>query len=191
VNAIKKRPVAFYCANEDEAQLLFLHSANQARRTDEWETIERRPEYDCFAELGFIPDGLLFQDGWSSFCWECDRTIDSDCWDYEEDVELHPVFEGQRSFCSEACCNGWHEERRRRRELKAEAIALVTNRYPGSVIESVSVGLFGPTSKQRVEFSVPGVAGVVWDSAEPDFVLIRKYDLEDWQAYKASLGVAS
>ncbi|MBW4692265.1 MAG: hypothetical protein KME27_10910 [Lyngbya sp. HA4199-MV5] len=191
---LPKRPRAFYCGNEDEGKISFLHSINQALRGKAWENVKPLPAYDCFAELGFVPAGLLFQNGWWFHCTECDRSFDVDCWDYDKDVALHPVFERDRRFCSQACRNTWHQNEQKVARLKAEAIAIVTAKYPGSVIQLayVSLAYLDRPDKQRVDFKVLGVAGAVeWTSEQPDTVSVRRCDVEAWQAYKAGLEVSA
>lgn len=103
---MKKEPkpkVAYLATSEDEARIVFAHSANQIYKTEEYETVTRYPEYDEYASLGYVPTEVLLKAGWIFECEKCRARIDSDYWDYEEEKEIQPVFSKAQIFCCQRC----------------------------------------------------------------------------------------
>ncbi len=183
---LPKKKRAFYVANDEDADIRFAHSPNVLRKGElqEWEEITRKPEYDSYVDLGYVPAERLVSDGWTFRCYECDKEVNSEHWDYEEDVQLHPVYSGRVVFCSQICHDFYHHQKQLTKENKERTYADLMSRFPG--IE-ITCGWAGP-DRAHVTFTFPGGEGdVEWTSEDPTHVYIQQRDLDAWNAYKESI----
>lgn len=180
-----KQKVAYKADTEDGGSfILFVHSANELKRTDEYEQITRTPEYDNFASLGYVPAQQLHEEGWTFNCHECETEINSECFDYQNDLEIQPVFASNLSFCSQECYQIFIEERAER--IKAK-LAL-QQKYSG--ITNIATWR-QPDNEIVIHFKFPGGKDYVeWKSSDPDHVWITQKDTEKWDEYKKVLGDA-
>ncbi len=156
---------AYYVDNEGEGQILFLSSAYGL--SEEWETVERRSQYDQYSSIGYVPKQVLLNDGWWFECQNCYKKIDSDCWDYEEDEAIEPVFENNWIFCCQDCRDSASQERERNRREKEKWAKFLTTNYPDITKLFVMVG----TDRAYASFKFPGsYYEAHWYSDRPDFV---------------------
>ena len=180
-----KPKLAYTCRIQDEAPygayIKFAHSKNQLLRKEEFDEVERTPQHDRFAELGYIPAKQLHNDGWTLCCDECEKEVNDEGWDYEEDVQLNPVFVKSRVYCSQQCYSDCLNSRIAVRRRKEGVIKFLTSKYPGIEVRYCHVD----RDRSYVNFKFPGGQGDVdWNDADPNHVRIQQRDLEAWQGFK-------
>lgn len=182
--------VAWKVEDEESAWIVMAPSAKSAKAKGaymflseaEYVTAERSPEYDEYAELGYVPPKELINRGWYLECQECSSRIDSDNEQEDEQGNYYypePVFEGEYAYCCQDCYDIWIQKKKTYKKRKAETISLLTQRYPfarginvyGGWTESEEVyAFFTYGNNRRAE----------WRSSDPDHVSIRGCDKEEW-----------
>lgn len=185
-----KKAFTAYSKDDDGrtgADIIFCHSVNELRQSDEYTKVVRSPEYDDWSEIGFVPAGFLDLQGWSFTCWECEGSVDWD-WD-EDDVEdgedptpKYPVFCGRRAFCSSQCCKAYDDEREKVRSMSAIAKEQFDSLFPEATNTYSWIDSDGIA---HIHFNFPGGEGrVTWGTDKPDTVTCEPQDLEAWKTYR-------
>lgn len=184
------------CDQDNGAQLYFAQTPGQAKRqcADEEgcdftavSSCIRRPRYDKYAP-GPVPPAVLIEDGWWFECAECNRRVNDDMEETDENGEMLCPTSDERYpdyiWCSSACRDkdiaGREAKRARLAVAKAEVAAL----YPGSEIDHIwEAG----DDKIRAMVIVPGLKyRVNWEQGSST-IGVHPDDIPAWQAYKASL----
>jgi hypothetical protein len=150
----------------------------------------RAPEFDGFADLGYVPDEELIKAGWWIECHECSTPIHGD---YDE---FEPVFEGRSTYCSAACrdaANRNYRMRRRANELGARVLRRqIGKRWPDAEVTRTHVYVCNGRIEQALaEFKFPGskfgsakfVLRDRWDKDLPRLSVPRG-DIPAWQEYE-------
>jgi len=183
-----KKAYTVYTQSEDgwstNADIAFCHSVNELKRNEEYTGFERSPEYDDWAEIGYVPAGFLDLQGWWFNCWECEGRVD---WDDDDDGNpQHPVFCGTKAFCSAECCKAYDDKREKVRSMRAIARQQFDTLFPEATIISSWV----QTEKNRVQFDFkfPGGKGWAhWSTDEPGAVSHERRDAGAWEAYRKAV----
>lgn len=206
---------AYYIGIEDEGEIVFAKSEKEAKQQvwkigmggyDEVDSCIRKPEFDKFADLGYVPLKEKFEAGWWGIeCWGCKREIsDSAIDNYEDELaeweadhyerefppkSYNPQFEGENlSFCCIDCQTKWHESIDNLKKLKLDTQFILESKYPDCTIQYAG----GNHGSQTVLFDliVPGLQyKVTYESNHPDAMLVSKCDVEAWKQYKESKNV--
>ena len=149
---------AYYIEVEDswesEGEVVFAKSEKEARGKagtigimggyDEVDSCTRRPEFDKFADLGYVPLKEKFEAGWWGIeCDQCGREISDSALDnYEDELEeweiyheeresapepYNPQFEDRNmAFCCTTCQTKWYERSDKLTQLKVDLTLLVS-----------------------------------------------------------------
>jgi hypothetical protein len=146
-----KTKKAFVVRDNDEGGtvVVFAKTSVEARRLGaneldiDFESVEscrRAPEFDAYADRGRVPNDVLLDMGWWFTCSGCERRIDSDLKGYhtygdmERCITLKPVFVGDAVYCCPSCVSRTEKDKRIRKEMAANAIAVfqrrVLKRFP-------------------------------------------------------------
>jgi hypothetical protein len=103
---------------------------------------ERAPEFDSFADRGFVPAKELIAAGWWFECLGCSRNVDRDMDGYDADdnhFDINPIYEDHGVWCTPECKAADAQDRRIRKSMEAAAIAdfqrRVLKRFPGVEFE--------------------------------------------------------
>jgi hypothetical protein len=209
---------AYYIEVEDglesEGEVVFAKSEEEAKqrvgaiRDGYWESeylskVERKPEFDKFADLGYVPFKEKFEAGWWGIdCDWCGREIsDSAIDNYEDELEeweiyhkeresapepYNPQFEGRNmTFCCTTCQTKWHERIDKLTQLKVEVQANLETLYPECTVKYTG-GNYGDGTVD-FELTVPGLKyKITYESNHPDTMLVSDCDIEAWKTYKES-----
>jgi hypothetical protein len=148
---------------------------------------ERSPDYDQYAEQGYVPIKVLYDNYWWFGCWQCDRKVSvSDEDEDDESNPLDPVFEERRLFCCGKCQERYYQEMKQRECDRAAAKEYLLQKLPGIEIGSVWGG--SPGYPVSVEFKFPGGKHTVqWSNNEKGIFLVTKVDLEAWDKYQSTI----
>lgn len=203
---------------ESQGEIVFAKSEEEARGRagaigmgdyDEVDSCTRRPEFDKFAGLGYIPLKEKFEHGWTGIeCDWCYREIsDSAIDNYEDELEeweiykneegdselppepYNPQFEGRNlSFCCTNCQTKWHERRNKLTQLKVATQANLETLYSECTVKYAGNN-YGDCTVS-FDLTVPGLQyKVTYESNHPDTMLVSKCDVEAWKQYKESKNV--
>lgn len=112
---------AFLVDYEEGQGIVFAKDAKEIE--DDYGTVERAAKFDDFEEMGFVPFGYLHQLGWTFYCYECEMEVNSEAWDYEEDIQLNPIFRKDICFCSQGCLDAYESRIEQRDRFIKQAIA--------------------------------------------------------------------
>ena len=207
---------AYYIEVEDgwesEGEVVFAKSEEEAKQRvgaigmggyDEVDSCTRRPEFDKFADLGYVPLKEKFEVGWWGIeCDWCGREISDSAIDNYEDELLeceaehyegesppepyNPQFEGKDlSFCCTTCQTKWHERIDKLTQLKVEIQANLETLYPECTVKYTG-GNYGDGTVD-FELTVPGLKyKITYESNHPDTMLVNDCDIEAWKTYKKS-----
>jgi hypothetical protein len=136
---------------------------------------QRAPEYDQFADLGYVPPMQLLSDGWYLCCDECGRR--SDC-EEEEDDDGNPLLSVEAMavdsyfFCGRQCYAGWARQKTDWEARKVDAVESLHKFLPYPGIAHISV--FGTMDETCVDFTFPGSKHrVSWIFGEKSFTVNR------------------
>lgn len=207
---------AYYIEVEDswesEGEVVFAKSEKEARGKagaigmrgyDEVDSCKRMPEFDKFADLGYVPLKEKFEAGWWGIeCDWCGREIsDSAIDNYEDELEeweiyheegesapepYNPQFEDRNmAFCCTTCQTKWHKRSDKLTQLKVETQANLETLYPECTVKYAG----GNYRDGTVDFDliVPGLKyKVTYESDYPDTMLVSQCDIEAWKTYKES-----
>jgi hypothetical protein len=182
--------LAWMATDEDGSTIEFL-AEEPIQEEDSEYTYERKPEYDLYSSLGYVPSEVLIRDGWWLECWECGTRIDEDGSEnpeYIDDEEtpdereyLDPVFENQMIFCCWGCQQSFHETRA---QIKAQRIAarlFIEAQFPGAL----KLSIYATTNEATANFKFPGSVGrAEWDSKDPHHVTVLQVDAPVWRAWR-------
>jgi hypothetical protein len=134
-----------YCVTDggDKTEVIFATNSAAARRKGanemdiEFESVghcRRAPEFDSFADRGFVPAEELIAAGWWFECLGCSRVVSRDWED-----ELNPIYEDHGVWCTPECKAADAQDRRIRKAMESAAIAdfqrRVLKRFPGVEFE--------------------------------------------------------
>ena len=176
--------VIVFAADEAEAQRKGAAELDLSIDDGEVYDCERRPEFDSFADRGFVPAEELIAAGWWFECLGCGHQVNSDMEGEDEDGEpypLNPVYEDHGVWCTPECKARELEDRRIRKEMQAAAIEdfkrRIHRRFPGvQLIENHSLTPHAYVTSENgvyslkhvsVAFSFPGQkhgpASLRWD----------------------------
>jgi hypothetical protein len=168
--------IVFAESVDDAAQVGAFHLADAA----EYVSVELKPDYDQYSELGYVPAEILIRDGWYFFCLQCESRVDSSFED-EDGEPVLPEYEGRHVFCCEMCQSQYHHDRKHEDADRAASKADMEQRYPGITRLSVYGG--GDYSVY-VQFHFPGGKHAVsWDSSKSEYVMVSPVDVPAWQAF--------
>ena len=173
-------PKAYYVDNEGIGEILFL-SSNYGLE-EEYETVERRLQYDQYSELGYVPKNVLLNDGWWFECNNCYKKINEERWNCEEGETIKPVFQNNWIFCCQECSEVAAQERQRHQQEKDKWTRFLTTNYPNISNLFVMVG----TDITYASFKFPGSQyEAKWYSDRPNFVSYCLADEAAAQTYFA------
>lgn len=179
---------AYVVTDDDGCVVTFAKHAVVARRegaceigTDfECVSCRRAPEFDQYAEQGFVPDQVLVEHGWWFECMQCSQKICSEPTDDDgEPIELTPVYEPNRVFCSQKCKDAFEAERLAWKQRGEVVAAAALKNWPGITIKHTN----GYEQPARVWFSFPGGQGQCdWRMGETT-LLVEQRDHEAWHRF--------
>jgi hypothetical protein len=117
---------------ESEALLMGENTFNSAC------TVARDPQYDSYAEQGYVPLQRLTDDRWWHSCSFCGEYVQKDAWADDERVY---VIDGENIFCDAEHHRLFQQRIQARLDKKAEAVAAAEARWPGvRIVEWLSGG---------------------------------------------------
>lgn len=207
-----KPPKAYVVHDGDEGwAVVFASNGATARRKgagelncsfEDIESCRRRPAFDEYSP-GPVPKLALIASGWWLECWGCGRRIDDEMYDYEVDKQLNltPVEDGQRIYCSAGC--RMHDLARTARERKIAdetrevMVGLVLARYSHTTIHGDHVYVREddsgwPEVRQAIiRFSFPGCryfgAEIRYEADKPGIALyVANGDSHAWNVWIAA-----
>lgn len=145
--------------------------------------VERKPEYDKYEKLSYVPPKVLIEDGWWFYCDKCDKRIDYEYYDYEQEESLNPVFDKEKIFCSMECCDNYNQEVLAEKKLKEDSVQFIKHRFPKADIKL----FLGHSKRMHVEFELPKLNyRVKYDSKFKDSVTVIQSDIENFEKYYGS-----
>lgn len=169
--------VVVFCETESQAA---IQGASEMLAQPEDVRVSRKPLFDQFAEQGWVPARVLFENRWLFSCTFCDRRLDDDDEDFDP---VEPQFHDEKAFCSEYCLNRWMSAKRQLAEEIAKVCGELKAKFPTIRIETVC-GSWGIIHPIRVKFRFPeGKYSVVWESNKPTEFQISKIDIPAWRDY--------
>lgn len=215
------KPLKAYKVLEDcesTGGIVFAKSNAQARRLGAEEhadgdffgvTCKRAPQFDKFAERGFVTPLDLYFDGWWHHCANCETKLaDGEYLDDDEDKpQPTPILHKGELYCDHWCVLKDAERRAGYRRDKALAVTMARLSLPeGCQVlsgftnnESVEDGTFvddtyGRAVQRRkyrtvvhycASFTFPGGQHPGrWDHKTPETVHVSQIDLEAWQRFR-------
>ncbi len=154
-------------------------------------SVRRRSDCDKYAP-GPMTIANYIAEGWSWSCFyaECDHQVDSDgCYycndesrprdDEDEPMQLEPVIEEKRIFCSAAHFDAEAERGRALKERTSKLLGEFAQRWPGATVESYYTGP-APSYTYGVRFHFPGGKyDATWD-AHTEQITVNQRDLAAW-----------
>lgn len=144
-------------------------------------SLKRTSEFDEFVKLGYVPAKDWIKAGGWLTCSHCDRKVDEEAWDYEEDVPLNPVFCGRDVYCSPECQEDEKAKAKQRREYREEILKLFREKFP--FCTPVVGRHFYSRLDSIVEFTFPGIRyRARWDASKPGYASISRADKAAWDA---------
>lgn len=169
----------------------------------EFESVEscrRKPEFDKYAERGFVPVEVLIGYGWRYECTGCYQVVSYDG-ETEDGDPLEPVYTDHDVWCSPRCKAVHDREcyvRKRIDRLARPAMArMLAKRYPEAVVKDYHVYSRGPKVIQAlVRFNFPGskYGGTFRFRCESSkatrktpVLEVANGDLEAWNSYVAGV----
>lgn len=181
-------------AEDTESALIIGHT--KGYYVDSEDLVPRRtPEYDQYAELGYVPPQVLLQNGWFFYCTECGSKVDEEneqeLPDYIETEENYfypdPVFEKSEVYCSTDCylahLNRWRTIRKHRKTARDYVLL----HYP--LLTDLHVYGGGKGYKTYVDFDFGGTyaMNVVFDveAGKPEQLSVRVQDSQVWDMFVA------
>jgi hypothetical protein len=185
--------------------VVFARHAATARRqgasdlNTEFESVEtcrRAPQFDGYAEQGFVPAEALIDHGWWLECSGCNQRITSDAED-DEGKPLDLVFDNRDVWCSASCRDSERRARDRERRGKAAIPRYMRRFWPRVTYHSCHVAQFGSRIDRCAVayFTFPGGEGraevtirvTPRDSRQKGQVMLERRDLGAWSAFNAPL----
>lgn len=170
--------LAYYVTHDDYGgEIVFAESP---QHLDDPES-PRAPKYDKFAELGYVPAKVLYEEGWDMFCSECEKSFSEIEW---EEEELDPVLVKDEAFCTQSCYDSYFKKLLKRKERKEKAFADFKRRYPDTKV----LGTLASEEYVEIDFKFPGGEYEChWNDKSPDIVQINQSDAEAWNIYSQSI----
>lgn len=110
--------------DEDMSRIVFLDNDQASEKAFDMEvdSLIRKPQYDEYEELGYVPFHRLYADGWWFTCWHCESRINDDC--------ESPVIGEEIAWCSQQCKDDWEARKGRIRQKRREAEEALRAKYP-------------------------------------------------------------
>lgn len=150
----------------------------------DFESVEcrRSPEFDEYAP-GPVPDSVLVEHGWWFECVQCSQRISNEPTDEDgEPIELSPIYERNRIFCSQKCKEALDAERAADK-ARADAVAKAAlAKWPGITIRYTN----GYAEPATVSFLFPGSEGTAMWLLDASTVSVEKRDVEAWHKFAES-----
>jgi hypothetical protein len=146
------------------------------------ENCERAPDFDKYAELGYVPPHVLIEVGWWLECIECNTKV-SDDFETDEGDALEPIYKGDNVFCSAECHYSFYEARRMDKENKERVTQAALEKWPGITVVDAN----GYHKDIMVEFSFPGSLGTATWRLNAESVMVQQRDHEKWKEFVATL----
>jgi hypothetical protein len=189
-----KPPYAFRVSDPDEysdsAAIVFAWTESDAQSRgninfwvdfDELHTIpvQREPQYDQYAPLGYVPPVKLIKDGWHLPCDCCGTMVDADS-ENDDTGEFHEYCQdGQFFYCSPECKDSHKSRMAQSKIIRQQVKAVLASKYKGIRAISVHVN----TDEVVAWFQFPGGhRRAKWVSCDPEYVTIVKPDLGAWES---------
>ena len=153
----------------------------------------RTPDYDQYADLGYVPPKVLLEKGWVFSCNQCGRQVDQENeQEVPEDVESEeeyyypdPVFESDKVYCSSKCYTDHLESWKIIRKHRKAATEYVLLHYP--LLTDLHVYGGGHGYKTYVDFDFGGTyaMNVVFnvEAGKPEQLSVRVQDSEAWDTF--------
>jgi|GEM_PF-3146010 hypothetical protein len=184
--------VAWYVEDEEEgADIVFALEKAQAAvagacklwSEPEILKVERLPEYDHYAALGYVPAEILYNDGWTFECPHCFCNVSKNNEEEDERWEpLEPKFNRKVAFCSRDCQADFNAKSKRIQEEKDKAQKYLLELFPGISFTRCWGGY--ELNPLVVEFHFPGgVKAVRWEAKDPKQLDVIKTDLDAWNSF--------
>lgn len=147
-------------------------------------TCKRYPAFDQYAEQGDVPAEVLVEHGWFFECMRCSQQVCSNPVDENyDDIELHPIYEGHRVWCSQDCKDKFAAERAAEKQREADVAAAAIKEWPGITVRHTN----GYEQPSRVWFEFPGGQDQVWWRQGEKTVWVSVRDKEAWLAFTDGL----
>lgn len=209
-----KAYIAHDCEGE-ESVVVFGTRNNMALRRQaagqmthgEVESIERvlrAPQFDRYAEQGFVPPPVLIEGGWQWGCSGCERVVNRYLAEAEDEEtgELlgldGPIWKEDRPnsvWCSTACRDADLAERAERKATEEretqESSAAFLAKFPNCEVLRVFRRDYFKPETLEVSFRFPGQEttwGIgTWKPSSPGFVNVPQADVEAWKRYADQL----
>lgn len=139
----------------------------------------RYPAFDQHAETG-VPDAVLVEHGWWFECMQCYQKVCSEPEDENgEPIELHPIYEPNRVFCSLGCKEAFTAERLAEKQRGEAAAAAALKNWPGITIRHTN----GYEQPARVWFDFPGGQDQCNWRIGQETILVSRRDHEAWHRF--------
>lgn len=126
-------------AYEEHACVVFHNHGLAARRlgSNEFDgdfnstKCERAPQYDEYAELGYVPQKVRLADGWWFECFHCSERV-SDDYLYDRGLTIKDVIEVGRDtvYCNAACKQAYEDYKNHINERHQKYITKLRALYP-------------------------------------------------------------
>lgn len=180
-----------FAEDEDSALEAGYHKGYYASSDD---LVPRRtPEYDQYADLGYVPPMVLLEKGWVFSCNQCGTRVDEENeqempLDIESEEDYYypdPISEGSEVYCSTDCYINYLESWRTIRKHRKAAREYVLLHYP--LLTDMHVYGGGRDYKVFVDFDFGGkhAMNVVFDAeaGKLEQFSVRIQDLEAWDMF--------
>ena len=173
---------AFFCETENdgtgEVQFWTDDQVPDLENSDYYAII-RKPEFDQYAEQGWVPAQAWIESGGWLECAHCGNQVDPELWNYDLDKPMEPVYVGAWVYCSVACQRAEQERKEQNRQKRQQILDEFRARFP--FCEPVVGQFFYVNTGDAIEFTFPGGKGF-WDFTKPDYVSVARIYLESWKA---------
>jgi len=152
-----RKPYAYGVEDLENDSYFFIFSLSKNEENSKHTLFLRKPEYDQYCLLGYVPPEVTVQDGYWEVCAYCD-------------VDIHKSIEGQQPTYAGAlafCCKEHEEKYMEQREL---------NRIRIQQVKAVLGSQFKPEAGVKVttcyglsaEINIQGKGVAYWTHKEPD-----------------------
>lgn len=143
-------------------------------------TCRRYPAFDQYAEQGGVPDSVLVDHGWWFECMQCSQKICSEPYDEDgNEIELTPIYEPHRIYCSAKCKQAFEAERQAERDRAEQVASAALKMWPGITVRHKN----GYEQPPRVWFDFPGGQDQAdWRLGE-DTLRVSARDKAAWESF--------
>lgn len=181
--------LAYFVEDDPEEKtgevIFFVDEVSAKEYQEEYEeeyNLLRMPEWDKYSKLGYIPAEKWIENHGSWLeCNHCNKIVDQEKWDYENDMPLTPVYVKNILYCSKECLEEEQVKLNRNKQSLDTAIKTFTNLFPFCI--PIIPAYFYRQNSTFIEFEFEGGKGC-WNGDDPDYVCIASVYIEEFNKAK-------